>query len=197
MRGNAGIKSAIWCREIPAITSAIREDLREQTVYGLELAVLQDKSNRKYALLAQFVQMVSVQNEAVKILQSANIPCAVIKGTASGINYPVPYLRTYGDIDILVKPPHYEQSIQTLRNQGFIQEGDIGKAETHLYRNGWLIELHQCPPDLERVKEGDYIRQYILSGLDDIQIGEISQPKCTFPMLPWKQNGRKRSVFRV
>ena len=39
------------------------------------------------------------------------------------------------------------------------------------------------------VKEGDYILQFMLSGFRNIQTARIAQPECSFPVLPWQQNG--------
>ena len=183
--------SALWHGapiSAPVPDDVLRE-LQAQAVDGLALAVLPGRSTEKYAWVAQFVQMASVQTAALRVLADAHIPAVVIKGTATGVYYPVPYLRRYGDIDILVHPDNYRAAIASLAGQGFVQEGDVGADETHLYKDDWLVELHQNPPGLERVQEGADILKYLLAGLDDIQQAEISQPHCRFPVLPWKQHG--------
>ncbi len=184
------LKAALWGGHVSLpLSQGVLRELHAQCADGLTLRFRPEGRNAKYAAVATFVQMASVQAEAVQILQEAGIPAVVLKGTAAGLYYPLPYLRRYGDIDILVHPSQYEQAIQALKTHGCVQEGSVGSAETHLWRSGFLIELHQRPPGLERVQEGNYILRYLLDGLHNIQTGEIAQPQCSFPMLPWKQNG--------
>lgn len=133
--------------------------------------------------------MVKAQDEAVQLLQREHISVIVMKGTASGFYYPQPFLRTYGDIDLLVRPEHYAKALQLLKSNGWVQEEEIGDSQTAIHKGGFLFELHKSPPGLDSVKEGKYILDTLLSGLDDIQTGVIEQPSCSFPMLPWQQNG--------
>ena len=176
-------------KDVPVITPSIRCELQAQTVEGLTAIAYPDRQNQRYALIAKFVQMASVQKEVVRIIQEAGIPVVVMKGTAAGIYYPYPYLRTYGDIDLLVHPDNYLRAISILQDAGCKQIGEIGHYHTAYIQNEEIIELHQSPPDLEDVKEGEYILQYLLAGLDDIQQGVIEQTRCEFPILPWRQNG--------
>ena len=185
------IKASLWGKKVtaPFLSQTVREELRAHAIEGLALAVYPEYSVEKYQYIAQFVQMVSVQTKILDVLREADIPSAVLKGVAAGLYYPCPYLRTYGDIDILVHPDHYQDAIHVLNNNGCVQRGNIGKDVTAFDLQSFLIELHQQPPGLDRVREGHYIRQYILSGLTNIQHAEIKRPTCCFPMLPWKQNG--------
>lgn len=170
------------------IAENIRDELRAQTVEGLT-ALTYPSGSLKYVQAARFVQMAAAQAETVALLQGRHIPVAVIKGTASGIYYPTPYLRTYGDIDLLVLPEHYQAAIALMRDQGYIQQGDIGSSHTALWKNETLFELHQNPAGMEDVHEGAYMLRFMLEGFRDIQAGVIEMSKCTFPMLPWQQNG--------
>ena len=185
------LRVSLWGEEKKSgpIPEAVRAELRSQTVESLTALAYPDQANQKYFLAAQFTWMARAQEDAVRLLQDAGIPVVVIKGTASGIYYPQPYLRTYGDIDLLVQPENYSKAIWILSSNGWTQEGDVGDSHTALHKDNFLLELHQSPPGLERVREGDYILTYLRSGFQDIQTGSIGQPKCAFPMLPWKQNG--------
>ena len=184
------LKASLWGGKItePVPASVMRE-LQAQTVDGLALAALPGTGNAKYIWVSGFVQMAAVQTETLKTLSCVGIPAVVIKGTATGKDYPTPYLRRYGDIDVLVRPENYTLAIDALEKGGIKRVGEIGKAETSLTRNGQLIEMHRCPPGLDRVKQGPEILDFLLSGLDDIQLVQIPQPRCEFPMLPWKQHG--------
>ena len=171
------------------ILPEIRMELRAQTVESLTAKAYPDQNNLKYYQTAKFIWMIREQTEAVDILESADIPVVVIKGTTAGVYYPQPQLRSYGDIDLLVQPEHYCDAVKILCAGGWQQNGDVGNYHTALYKNNQLIELHRYPGGIDNVKEGSYILQYMLSGFSNIQQGIIAQPACSFPMLPWQQNG--------
>ena len=187
------IKASLWSqsqnyRDL-IFNDEINEELRKQSVDGLAAAVNPDGVKDKYFRAAKFAQMLKMQESVIKCIQQDNIPVVVIKGTASGIYYPEPYLRKYGDIDILVHPDNYQKALELLKNNAFIMAGQLGEDVTSFTKNGHQIELHQRPPGLGRVKEGKIIHNYLLSGLEHIETAQIAQPKTSFPMLPWKQNG--------
>ena len=167
----------------------IRTELRAQGVESLTALAYPDDPAFKYKQVADFTRMIRAQYEAVSLLEEASIQVVIIKGTASGIYYPKAYLRTYGDIDLLVKEENYQLSIQILKGDGWLQTGEVGESHTAFYKNCFLLELHQSPPALNMVSEGKFILEYLYEGFNDIQIGAIDEPKCQFPMLPWKQNG--------
>lgn len=185
------IKTSLW-NEQPletTITDSIRKELRDQAVDGLVTTTIPESKASRYYRIARFTQMVSIQSNAMEILSTAGIPAVVIKGTAAGIYYPVPYLRVYGDIDILVHPKKYQNAISELKQHGFQMQGNVGKDETTFYNGDFIVELHQSPPGLQRVNEGEYILNYLLLGLNHIEHASIAPASHKFPMLPWKQNG--------
>ena len=170
------------------IPESVRRELKAQTVEGLT-ALAYPEGNLKYVQAARFVQMASAQAEAVRLLEAGGIPVVVLKGTASGLYYPVPYLRTYGDVDLMVPPDRYHEAIARLRESGYAQQGDTGGDHTALWKGETLFELHQSPPGMAEAPEGEYMLSFMLEGFGDIQRGTIGAPKCEFPMLPWRQNG--------
>lgn len=185
------IKASLWSEIMTTkeLTEDVKEELRSQTVEGLATAVFPDLINEKYSYIANYARMIEVQNRVIRVLSDAGIACVVLKGTAAGIYYPQPYLRVYGDIDVLVHPDNYQSAILIMSEKGFEWKGSFGKIETSLYCNGFTIEIHQSAPGLERVVEGKEIHKYLVAGLDKIEIGLMNNPKCEFPMLPWRQNG--------
>ena len=185
------IKASLWNvrNEELVINDEIKQELCKQSIDGLATVVIPESLNDKYLRAARYTQMLSVQENVISCIRRANIPVAVIKGTASGIYYPIPYLRKYGDIDILVRPNDYIKTIDILKKNDYLQSGTLGREVTTFKKNGYQIELHQRPPGLNRVQEGAFIHNYLISGLDNIEYASISQPNHTFPMLPWQQNG--------
>ena len=171
------------------LSETIRVELRAQACEGLTSLAFQCSRKLKYVYLAQFVQMAEEQTQIVNLLKEVGIPVVIIKGTASGIYYPIPFLRSYGDIDLLVKAENYSMAIDWVKNYDYIQLGDIGPDHTAFFKNGMVFELHQNSPGMSEVKEGSFMKKYMMSGFQSIQIAEIGQPRCYFPMLPWQQNG--------
>lgn len=185
------LRRSLWdgekdCGEIP---DPIRAELCDQTVEGLTAIAYSDTQNLKYVQAAMFAKMAHMQRHAIQLLQSAGIPVVVIKGTAAGIYYPQPQLRTYGDIDLMVQPERYHEAIGVLRDGGWSQSGDIGGFHTAFNKNSERLELHQCQSEQKNDKENKYFFQFLLSGFSDIQEVVIEQGQCRFPILPWQQNG--------
>ncbi len=182
------LRAALWGGgAVPPLSSALRAELQAQAVEGLTAQLY--PGSLKYQLAAQFVWMAAAQADAVKLLQGADIPVVVLKGTAAGIYYPQPYLRTYGDIDLLVPPRCYEKALCLLRQNGYVQEGETGTSNTALWKSKFLFELHQFPAGMDTVPEGHWMIDFIHAGFNDIQTAVIEKPACSFPMLPWQQNG--------
>ena len=185
------LRCSLWDAEKQGeeIPDHIRTELCDQTVEGLTAIAYSDTQNLKYEQTARFVNLAHLQRKAIQQLQSAGIPVVVIKGMAAGFYYPHPQLRTYGDIDLLVPPEHYAASIKQMRENGYSQQGDIGSYHTALWKDEVLFELHQSPPHMEDVPEGEYMLRFMREGFGNIQTGVIESSNCVFPMLPWQQNG--------
>ena len=184
------IKASLWSQKSDGLTftEEIRTELCKQSVDGLSIVVNHENVKEKYLRAARFAQMLTVQTSVINIIQQSGISVVVLKGTSAGIYYPFPFLRKYGDIDLLVHPNNYTKTIEILKENGYVHSGEIGKNVTTFRKNGYQIEIHQRPPGLSRVKEGSFIQNYLITGLDKIEYASISQPKNTFPMLPWQQN---------
>lgn len=185
------LRVALWGGDTQdkTVPGEVRSELQEQAVEGLTVLALNDESQLKYRQVAQFVWMAAAQTETIKLLENAHIPVIVLKGTASGIYYPEPYLRTYGDIDLMVQPLNYDAAIDLMRRHGYTQQGERGQSNTALWKGEFLFELHQYPAGMEDVPEGKFMLPFMQAGFSDIQTAIIEKPNCVFPMLPWQQNG--------
>lgn len=185
------LRHSLWdgAKRKEEIPEKIRQELCDQTVEGLTSIAYPDEQNLKYSMASWFAQMIHMQSEAVQLLQDAGIPVVVIKGTAAGIYYPHPQLRTYGDIDLLVQPERYLNAIKVLKKGGWHQDGAVDSIHTPFSKNNERLELHQSPSGMEDDERARYIHRFLLSGFSDIQEGVIGQVRYRFPMLPWQQNG--------
>ena len=185
------MKSSLWSGEPLYILDAeeIKKELAIQAVEGIAAASVPAYRDIMDYRLSRFVRMLYVQKEVINALLQANIDTVVLKGTAAGIYYPIPYLRHYGDIDLLVRSDNYKESIRIISNLDGSVQHEAGGDVSSFRINGFIIDLHRLIRGTERAKEGAYISDYIMMGLDDIQWGQFDQPRCSFPMLPWRQNG--------
>ena len=136
------LSKSLWEENVSfgSLPDDLRKELQSQAVEGLTALAYPDDFTLKYHQAAHFIQMAKAQDEAVQLLQRNAIPVVVIKGTAAGIYYPKPYLRTYGDIDLMVQPVNYRKAVQALRSGGWVQKGEIGDSHTALIKNNFLCE---------------------------------------------------------
>ena len=160
-----------------------------QAVIGLISPVLPVQDKKIEQSKACYMRMLYEQDKLIKCFDAAQIPCVILKGTSAAIYYPKPYLRSMGDIDILVPQNRFLESTVLLEKNGYIY--DHGKEQDELLsdvrelayiKNGIIIELHQ---------------RFSSSGvdIDDILEDAISRRTIcnlngySFPVLPQLENG--------
>lgn len=141
-----------------------------------------DYSETTYQSKAHFMQIMYEQNYLVNILKNNHIKFVVLKGAAAAIYYPVPSLRTFGDIDFFISNDSNDTAIEILKNNGY---RFVDKNERHyeFERNGIEFELHS-KFSCRSYNDIDHI---ILSGLNSSIDYKISN--YTFPGLPAYANG--------
>ena len=185
------LRISLWGGKLTDTIDAesIIDELTIQAVEGIAATTIPNLKGELDYRLSRFVRMLYVQNEVVSALSNAGIRVVVLKGTAAGIYYPIPYLRRYGDIDLLVHSYDYNKSIKVISDLNDVVNSNIGDEVSDFRINGFSIDLHRIIRGTERAKEGTYILKYIMEGLDDIQWVKFDQPDFKFPILPWKQNG--------
>ena len=86
------------------------------------------------------------RKEALAILEKAlgdnEIDFFLVKGPVVAEYYPMPALRTMGDVDVVVHPEDRERVSNILLKLGFTIDGTKGKAEWHFHYDNLLFELH-------------------------------------------------------
>ena len=70
-----------------------------------------------------------------KILQTENREIILIKGWVAAQNYPQPYLRDIGDIDIAVNPEQYQSTLKLIKT--YSEAVDLHKGLRHLDLSDW------------------------------------------------------------
>ena len=77
-----------------------------------------------------------------KLVTVLNIPYFVLKGSCVSQFYPVPMLRTMGDIDFVVHTEDREKVHEILLNQGYECKTKYPDREWQYFKDGREIELH-------------------------------------------------------
>ena len=165
-------------------------EAKTQTVLGLISSVIPVHDESADQCKASYMRIMYEQDRLVKLLDSANIPCVILKGSAAAVYYPMPYLRTMGDIDVLIQHDRFIESVELLESNGYVYEH--GKEannqiteetrEIEYKRNSVSVELHQrfSSPGVDV----DDILEEAISRKELIELNGYR-----FPMLPILENG--------
>ncbi|PWJ70835.1 putative nucleotidyltransferase-like protein [Ruminococcaceae bacterium R-25] len=131
---------------------------------------------------AHFMRVLYEQNSLSNLLKINDIPFVILKGTAAAIYFPVPSLRTFGDVDFFISEENLDFARRLLEGNGYILTHN---NERHFgyEKNGIEFELHF------KYSSGFYndIDHIIIKGLnntDEYKIGNTS-----FFGLPTYENG--------
>lgn len=165
-------------------------EAKAQTVMGLISPVIPVHDETSEQNKAMYMRILYEQDRLLKCFDVAEIPCVILKGGAASIYYPKPYLRTMGDIDVLVPRKRFVDSLKVLELNGYIYEHGIDQAdiipedtrEVTFSKNGIFIEIHRSfsSPGVE---------------VDDILEPAINKREYynlngyRFPILPKPENG--------
>lgn len=131
---------------------------------------------------AKYMQMLYEQNSLIRLLNSNSIHFVIFKGTAAAVYYPVPSLRTFGDIDFYVSEGNFDFTNSLLENNGYLLTEQSDRHYSYI-KNGIEFELHR------KINSIHYknVEGIFLNGLNnsiEYKIGNIS-----FPGLPIYENG--------
>lgn len=164
----------------------VYEEAISQTVLGLAAPSVPQSEARRWQLAAaqnqaQFMRLLYAQSQLVRLFEKHGVPMVILKGTAAAIYYPVPYYRSFGDVDFLVPPERFEEARTLMEENGYCIQEDNGRHIGY-EKNGIEFELHR------RFSNDEYnIEPLLLDGMKHIDIREINQ--MFFPTLPDDENG--------
>lgn len=142
------------------------------------------------AQVYRWYAMMEEQKKLGQLLTTHGYDYAIIKGTASGIYYPVPQARGSGDIDFLVRWDEYDEIYDLLLQHGYVLVGEKIESKHHVEvkKNNVLFEMHKRPGGtrINRTKEHQEIIDFFQDGLKEIE--QVTIGDYTFPVLPKLQN---------
>ena len=144
------VKKACTPEKLEAVyTLAKRHDLAHLVAHALEgldipdCEVLTKLKNAKMRAIYRYARMDLELEHLRQILEGAQIPFIPLKGSVLRQYYPEPWMRTSGDIDVLVKEADFDRAVETLQKQGWKTEGPV-QFQNICVRSpsGILLELH-------------------------------------------------------
>ncbi len=173
----------------------VYKELCHQTVQNLPLDLLchadrQHKTTYMQAAvvsLRHYYQILKEQQALYQLLQSAQIPFVILKGTSAARYYPTPSYRCMGDVDIIVRPDDFQRTFDLLCEKGYEYDGVDDLRHIHLKHNGVLYELHRYFALLDNRAQAEMLDNRIFEGLAHAQM--ITLDGYSFPTLPVVENG--------
>lgn len=115
------------------------------------------------------------------VLTAAGVRYCIIKGTASAVYYPEPFLRGMGDVDFFVNADDLARAEAALSDAGFTVQKTDSSYHILLEYRGVKFEMHY---ELPGVPQGD-IREAVIAQREDLlnTAHRLSRPTMTC-MLP-------------
>lgn len=130
-------------------TLAKKHDLAHLVAHAVEglyippCEVLTKLKNTKMRAIYRYARMDLEFERLCQALEEAQIPFIPLKGSVLRQYYPQPWMRTSGDIDVLVKETDFECAVKALECQGWAVKGNIQYQNICMYSpSGVLLELH-------------------------------------------------------
>lgn len=108
-----------------------------------------------FANVAVFAQRTNCAKQLLAKLSDAEIDHVLMKGYVVRDYYPVPELRTFGDVDILIKPEDREKCHKLMLEQGFSVKTDWEPVYSY-YNNNELYEMHTELMEIDVSDKADY-----------------------------------------
>jgi hypothetical protein len=164
--GLAGTATRLSGEALPDVVwTRLIELVREQRVTGLLVQAVADdalparadqaaeaaKAHRAEMAWALIIEEFLL--ETVRVLTSAGIGLRVLKGTtAAHLDYPSPELRSFGDVDLLVRSEQFDAAVSTLLAAGHRRrhpqprpgfDRRFSKGTSFVAREGKEIDLHR------------------------------------------------------
>lgn len=103
------------------------------------------------------------QDDFLKILEKADIPYVVLKGTAAAMYYPNPFLRGMGDVDVYIPECFHEKVRELLLKEEYEIEEDNVPSNRHstFSKNNIVFEVHRSFATVNGPEEKAYIDGFL------------------------------------
>lgn len=131
-----------------SIDAGVVSIARSQNVEGIiyKQTKVKDLRAQYYNTLALYYQRTEVANYIGELFTKNQVDYFYVKGQGISSLYPEPYLRTMGDIDIVIHEKDMTIAMEVLRDAGFIPDeyNEISNTEKIFTKDGILVEVHHA-----------------------------------------------------
>lgn len=167
-----------------AVASLVYDGLSELNI-PIEI---KNKWKKECLLRVVFFQRICYAQDKLKqLLDEKNIPFVILKGTAAAIYYNNPGLRSFGDVDLIVKPELFDQAHDVLIADGYTLEEHDCLRHNCYRKNGICFEMHRYFSSLADESLSSFLDKLIFDGIDNRQVSMLGQ--YSFPVLTSLENG--------
>lgn len=108
-----------------------------------------------FASVNCFLQRAKCMEELIRQMDALEIEHLIFKGYVVRQYYPVPELRSFGDIDFLIRPEDRKKSDTLMRNAGFQVKTDWEPVYSY-YRGDEYYEIHTDVMEVDVSDKADY-----------------------------------------
>lgn len=155
----------------------IRREAMGQTVLPLVYHALGNRAPASWKrendqLLAANLRVIYCHLEVHEVLEAEKIPHVFLKGAASGEFYPDPFLRTMGDVDVLVPESEFDRAGSALCEAGFAASEDSGGVHRAFHRGRDTCELHRSVNGIPQGPAESGIRQALQGIFSEARHGQ-------------------------
>ncbi len=167
---------------------AVQKEAVSQTVVALAAAAVPVSESAKWGQLAaqstaHYIRVLFEQTNLVNLFAENEIPFVIFKGMAAAVYYPNPQIRTMGDIDFIVAPERYNDTVELLKKNGYTQDDEHDTDRHYGFQKGGItFELHR------RYSHDTFdVEPLVISGMKNAVVRTLNG--YSFPTLPEYENG--------
>lgn len=194
------IKLALFNEGKPEDITITRETLNEmmeQAIVALPVNILDsfdmsddirsDWNNAIVTLQTMYVKVMHEQQQLVNMLTEHCIKYVILKGSSAAMYYPIPESRSFGDVDILVKPEDWDKAYQLMKNTGYKEKDVDNSRHAGFEKKGVEFELHRHFSLNMPQKQAEFLDDMLFNSIDRVEmhtVGRYSWYSC-----PTLENG--------
>ena len=138
--------------ETDDISQLLNESVRQGVVLPFIEGLNYNKDSPNYEKLEKLKNTVIKRNLEIiwahkyvaGKLKDFKIPYVILKGVASSAYYPNTYLRSLGDVDVLISEENFEKATKIFTDDGYEVSHENHKRHIVLIKNSIRVELHRC-----------------------------------------------------